>query len=136
MIFRRSLYVAEDLAAGDVLTGKNLRIIRPGLGLPPKYFETLIGKRVGRAVRRGTPMSWDLLTSADDAAASPQPATRRGALVPDKPHVCLIVDNPLRDLEGLVLLGGNSRPRGARSRWCRCTSRDSTCRRCGRIWCW
>jgi len=79
MIFRRSLYVAEDLAAGDVLTEKNLRIIRPGLGLPPKYFETLLGKRVGRAVRKGTPMSWDLLTSADDAAASPQPAPSRSA---------------------------------------------------------
>ncbi len=65
-IFRRSLYVAEDMAAGDALTESNLRIIRPGLGLPPKYFETLIGRRVGRAVRRGTPMSWELLTSADD----------------------------------------------------------------------
>jgi N-acetylneuraminate synthase len=68
LIFRRSLYVAEDLAPGDALTEKNLRIIRPGLGLPPKYFETLLGKRVGRAVRKGTPMSWDLLTSTEDAA--------------------------------------------------------------------
>lgn len=65
-VFRRSLYVAEDLAPGDVLTEGNLRIIRPGHGLPPKYFDNLIGKRVGRAVRRGTPMSWDLLTSGDD----------------------------------------------------------------------
>jgi N-acetylneuraminate synthase len=79
MIFRRSLYVAEDLAAGDVLTEKNLRIIRPGLGLPPKYFETLLGKRVGRPVRKGTPMSWDLLTSTDDAAASSHPAPSRSA---------------------------------------------------------
>ncbi len=68
-IFRRSLYVAEDLAAGDALTETNLRIIRPGLGLPPKYFSTLIGKRVGRPVRRGTPMSWELLTSLDDSIA-------------------------------------------------------------------
>ena len=75
LIFRRSLYVAEDLAAGDVLTQSNLRVIRPGRGLPPKYFSTLIGKRVGRAVRRGTPMSWDLLTSTDDnVAASPRDA--------------------------------------------------------------
>jgi len=79
MIFRRSLYVAEDLAAGEALTEKNLRIIRPGLGLPPKYFSSLIGKRVGRAVRKGTPMSWDLLTSADDAAAEPRHALPRNA---------------------------------------------------------
>src|SRR5262245_36314630 len=70
LIFRRSLYVAEGLAPGDALTRENLRIIRPGLGLPPKYFETLIGRRVGRAVRRGTPMSWDLLTSIDDNVSS------------------------------------------------------------------
>jgi N-acetylneuraminate synthase len=79
LIFRRSLYVAEDLAAGDVLTEKNLRIIRPGLGLPPKYFSSLIGKRVGRAVRKGTPMSWDLLTSIDDAVAEPRQAVSRNA---------------------------------------------------------
>ena len=75
-VFRRSLYVAEDLAAGDVLTENNLRIIRPGLGLPPKYFESLIGMRVGRAVRRGTPMSWELLTSAHDNAAPSQELPR------------------------------------------------------------
>jgi N-acetylneuraminate synthase len=75
-IFRRSLYVAEDLAAGDVLTESNLRIIRPGLGLPPKYFESLIGMRVGRAVRRGTPMSWELLTSPDDNVAPSQELPR------------------------------------------------------------
>jgi N-acetylneuraminate synthase len=78
-VFRRSLYVAEDLAAGDVLTEKNLRIIRPGLGLPPKYFATLIGKRVGRAVRKGTPMSWDILTSVDDAAPAPRQSVSRNA---------------------------------------------------------
>ncbi|MBR0757035.1 pseudaminic acid synthase [Bradyrhizobium jicamae] len=73
-VFRRSLYVAEDLAPGDALTEQNLRIIRPGLGLPPKYFETLLGKRVGRAVRKGTPMSWDLLTSTEDAAPAERQA--------------------------------------------------------------
>lgn len=76
LVFRRSLYVAEDLAPGDVLSEQNLRIIRPGLGLPPKYFETLLGKRVGRAVQRGTPMSWDLLSSADDAVPTPQGVAR------------------------------------------------------------
>ncbi len=79
LVFRRSLYVAEDLAAGDILTESNLRIIRPGLGLPPKYFESLIGMRVGRAVRRGTPMSWELLTSVDDNAAPLPQELPRGA---------------------------------------------------------
>jgi pseudaminic acid synthase len=79
LIFRRSLYVAEDLAPGDALTENNLRIIRPGLGLPPKYFETLIGKRVGRAVRRGTPMSWDLLTPVDDNVSTSPQQLPRGA---------------------------------------------------------
>ena len=60
-IFRRSLYVCEDLAPMDVLTARNLRAIRPGHGLPPKYLDSLLGKRVTRAVKRGTPLSWDLI---------------------------------------------------------------------------
>lgn len=79
LVFRRSVYVTEDLAAGDVLTESNLRIIRPGLGLAPKYFESLIGKRVGRAVHRGTPMSWDLLTSSDDPLTQPRQDMPRNA---------------------------------------------------------
>ncbi|SDZ75967.1 N-acetylneuraminate synthase [Desulfuromusa kysingii] len=58
---RRSLYIAEDLKSGDVLTPQNLRRIRPGLGLPPKYYELLLGRRVTREVKRGTPVSWDLI---------------------------------------------------------------------------
>ena len=61
MLFRRSLYICEDLQAGDILTAQNLRAIRPGLGLPPKYIDQLIGKRVVRAVKRGTPAQWDLV---------------------------------------------------------------------------
>lgn len=60
-MFRRSLYVCRDLAPGDELTADNLRAIRPGFGLPMKHYEFLIGKRVRRAVARGTPMSWDLV---------------------------------------------------------------------------
>lgn len=58
---RRSLYVCEDLVAGDVLTESNLRAIRPGLGLAVKYMPTLLGKSVTKAVNKGTPMSWDLV---------------------------------------------------------------------------
>lgn len=59
--FRRSLYIVEDLQVGDRLTEKNLRAIRPGFGLPPKYLPELLGRKVGQPVKRGTPMSWDLL---------------------------------------------------------------------------
>ena len=59
--FRRSLYVVADIKAGEPLTAANLRAIRPGLGLPPKYLETLLGKRVTKPIKRGTPMSWELI---------------------------------------------------------------------------
>lgn len=61
LIFRRSLYIAQDLKAGDVLTRENLRCVRPGLGLAPKYYELLLGKRVNQDVAKGTPMNWDLV---------------------------------------------------------------------------
>lgn len=59
--FRRSLYVVQDLQAGDVLTAENVRRIRPGFGLPPKYYAALLGRRVARDVKRGTPLTWQLL---------------------------------------------------------------------------
>ena len=58
---RRSLYVTKDIAAGGMITADNIRSIRPGLGLAPKFHDTLIGRRVGTAVKKGTPVSWDLL---------------------------------------------------------------------------
>lgn len=61
MQFRRSLYVVENMKAGDVLTPENLRIIRPGYGLAPKHYDLLLGKRVTIAVNRGTPLTWDLI---------------------------------------------------------------------------
>lgn len=59
MIFRRSLYVVKDVSPGEALTQDNLRAIRPGLGLPPKYLDVVMGMRVNRYVRRGTPLTWD-----------------------------------------------------------------------------
>jgi sialic acid synthase SpsE len=58
---RRSLYISADLAAGAVLTAENLRAIRPGLGLAPKYLELVLGRQVKTDVKRGTALSWDLL---------------------------------------------------------------------------
>ncbi len=60
-VFRRSIYASEDIAAGELLSPANVRIIRPGLGLPPKYFERVIGKRARQTIKRGTPISWDLI---------------------------------------------------------------------------
>ena len=60
-VFRRSLYVVRDLRPGDVLGVDNVRAIRPGMGLAPRFFDIILGKKVGRVVKRGTPLSWDLL---------------------------------------------------------------------------
>ena len=60
--FRRSLYIAEDMKAGDVLTPKNLRSVRPGMGLQPKYYEQLLGRRVHSDLKKGTPTSWGLIS--------------------------------------------------------------------------
>jgi N-acetylneuraminate synthase len=57
--FRRSLYIARDVAEGEVLTRENLRIVRPGFGLPPKFHDVLLGKRVNRALAAGTPLAWE-----------------------------------------------------------------------------
>ncbi|UCV10580.1 pseudaminic acid synthase [Dechloromonas denitrificans] len=59
--YRRSLYVVQDMKAGERLTSENLRAIRPGLGLATKYVEVALGKAVNQNVKRGTPLTWDLL---------------------------------------------------------------------------
>ncbi len=61
MIFRRSLYVVKDMKAGDTFTNENMRAIRPGYGLPPKYYYVFFGKKAGEDIARGTPLTWELL---------------------------------------------------------------------------
>ncbi|MFH0068456.1 pseudaminic acid synthase [Peribacillus sp. NPDC056705] len=61
MKFRRSIYIAKDLKAGELLTKNNIRIIRPGFGLAPKYYEQLIGKKVTKDIKAGTPADWSLV---------------------------------------------------------------------------
>jgi pseudaminic acid synthase len=58
---RRTLYISQDMRAGDLFTKENLRAIRPGYGLPPKYMDLLLGKPVRQDVRKGTPVTWELL---------------------------------------------------------------------------
>lgn len=59
--FSRSLYVAEDVKAGDVVTEKNVHSVRPGFGLHPKYLQELLGKNVNRNLSKGTRMSLDFV---------------------------------------------------------------------------
>ena len=61
LAFRRSLYITADLKAGDVLTRDNVRAIRPGLGLPPKHLDSVLGRRVRADTPRGTPLKLELL---------------------------------------------------------------------------
>ncbi len=61
LMFRRSLYISQDMKAGEVLTSENLKAIRPGSGLPPKYYDVLLGKTLKQDVKRGCPMSWEIL---------------------------------------------------------------------------
>lgn len=59
--FRRSIYIVKDMKKGEQLTEENLRIIRPGFGLAPKYYDLLLGKKVVKDVEKGTPMTFDLI---------------------------------------------------------------------------
>lgn len=59
--FSRSLFVVEDMREGEMFTEKNIRSIRPGFGLHPKYLNDILVKRVSKAVTKGTPLNWDLI---------------------------------------------------------------------------
>ncbi len=59
--YRRSVYCSKDIKAGETLSEQNIRIIRPGFGLPPKYYKELLGRTAQQDIPRGTPVSWELL---------------------------------------------------------------------------
>jgi len=64
--FRSSLYIAEDMKEGDVLNEKNLRIVRPGFGLPPKFYNILLDRKVSCDVKKGTSVSWDIISDKNN----------------------------------------------------------------------
>jgi pseudaminic acid synthase len=59
--FKRSVYVVQDIKAGEKFTKDNLRVIRPGDGMQPKYYDTILGKTASADISSGTPLTWDLL---------------------------------------------------------------------------
>ena len=61
LMFRRSIYITHDMKAGGKLSKENMRIIRPGYGLAPKYFDLLMGKSIKHDVKRGTPVEWGMI---------------------------------------------------------------------------
>lgn len=60
--FARSILVVQDMKKGEVFTPENVRVIRPGYGLHPKYFKDILGKKASKDIKKGTPMSWDLVS--------------------------------------------------------------------------
>lgn len=60
-VFARSLFVVKDVKAGEKITEKNVRSIRPGNGLKPKYFVEVLGKLFTKDIERGTPLDWDMI---------------------------------------------------------------------------
>jgi N-acetylneuraminate synthase len=69
LAFRRSLFVVEDMEAGEEFTDRTLRCIRPGHGLPPRHLKDVLGGRATRGIARGTPLSWDLVAPGGTAVA-------------------------------------------------------------------
>jgi pseudaminic acid synthase len=60
LAFRRSVYAARDIAAGEERTPANIRVIRPSFGLAPRHYPELLGRKATRAIARGTPFAWDM----------------------------------------------------------------------------
>jgi sialic acid synthase SpsE len=60
-LYKRSIYVAQDIKAGEPYTAENIRVVRPGLGLEPRYYEPLLGKPARQELRAGTPLTWEVL---------------------------------------------------------------------------
>jgi len=61
LVYRRSLYISEDMLAGEVITSDNMRCVRPGLGMAPKYYDHMLGKSINQDVKRGTPLTFDMV---------------------------------------------------------------------------
>jgi N-acetylneuraminate synthase len=63
-VFRRSLFVVQNMTSGEKFTSANVRSIRPGFGLHTRHLDEVLGKRAVRDIERGTPLSWDLVVNS------------------------------------------------------------------------
>lgn len=61
LLYKRSLYTVKDIAKGDVFSNENIKVIRPGLGLHPKFYDIVLGKHANQDIKAGTPLSWELI---------------------------------------------------------------------------
>lgn len=64
-LFRKSIFIAEDVEAGTVLDEKNLRVVRPSNGLHPRYYNQLLGQKVTRDIKKGTPFDWSMVNEKE-----------------------------------------------------------------------
>ena len=64
--FKRSIFASRDIEEGEAVTDENVRIIRPGTGIAPKYYDMVLGARAHQFIKAGTPLSWDLLLGTQD----------------------------------------------------------------------
>lgn len=60
-VFRRSLFIVRDIEKGELITTQNIRSIRPGYGLPPKYLPAVLGRYASRHLKKGTPLQWNMI---------------------------------------------------------------------------
>ena len=61
LIFRRSLFAAQDMKKGEMISMRNMRCVRPANGIPPKYYKALLGRKIKVKVKKGTPLSWSMV---------------------------------------------------------------------------
>ena len=61
LLFKRSLFASADIQPGDILSSANVRVVRPGIGIKPKHFDQVMGKKAVELIKQGTPLSWELI---------------------------------------------------------------------------